>query len=265
MTKEKYMALADFQTLWGTKLKPWINDQKADKTDVAALSSAIGIDTDVEFVDLGLPSGTLWAKCNIGATVETNYGGFYQYGKGAADFFETAGEEMYSGKENPLSLQYDAAAQIMGTPWHLPTKAQIEELIANTTYTWETNFNGSGVGGVKFAATNGNYIFLPASGLPYADGDIDERNDLGSYLSSTPADGTTENPYWWWSLELSTSRNPRIHVEAITGEYAGLSVRGVIDKTILNMLADKADKTELPTYATPAECRAIVTGYTPSE
>lgn len=34
MTKEKYMALADFQTLWATKLKPWINSQKADKTEL---------------------------------------------------------------------------------------------------------------------------------------------------------------------------------------------------------------------------------------
>jgi len=229
---------------------------------IAQVASAIGMEPI--YVDLGLPSGTLWAKCNLGATEETGYGGFWQYGKGARDFFETAGEDMYTGKEDPLSLQYDAAAQVMGNPWHMPTKAQFEELIANTTYTWETNFNGSGVGGAKFTAANGNYIFLPASGMPYNDGTIDDRNYLGSYMSSTPADGVTENPYWWWYLDLSTYRSPRIHIENTTGEFAGLSVRGVMDSNPYD-ITKKADKSELPTYATPAECRAIVTGYTPSE
>ena len=211
------------------------------------IKNIIGVETDYEFVDLGLPSGTLWAKCNIGATEETGYGGFWQYGKGAADFFETAGEDMYAGKEDPLSLQYDAAAQVMGNPWHMPTKAQFEELIANTTYTWETNFNGSGVGGAKFTAANGNYIFLPASGVPYDDGTIDDRNNLGSYMSSTPADGVTGNPYWWWYLDLSTQRSPRIHVEATTGEYAGMSVRGV-KSTIKSLLDTKLSLASTITY-----------------
>jgi hypothetical protein len=39
--------------------------------------------TNYEYVDLGLPSGTLWAKCNVGASVETDYGNYYKYGKGA--------------------------------------------------------------------------------------------------------------------------------------------------------------------------------------
>ena len=237
MTKEKYMALADVQAVWSDKIKPWIQGQKADKSEFNILASAVGVVTDYEFVDLGLPSGTLGAKCNIGATAETGYGGYYQYGKGAKDFFETAGEAMYSGKESPLSLRYDAAAQVMGSPWHLPTKEQMQELLDCTTVEWKSNFNGSGVNGVKLTGDNDNYIFLPASGIPYSDGDIDDRNVVGSYLSSTPIDNTDLG---WWCISMTMNSVLRVYTS--TGEYAGLNVRGVIDGTIVEQLRNKADK-----------------------
>ena len=48
-------------------------DPKADKTEVDTVKEAIGFNTSYEYVDLGLPSGTLWAKCNVGASSETDY------------------------------------------------------------------------------------------------------------------------------------------------------------------------------------------------
>ena len=117
-----------------------------------------------ETVDLGLPSGTLWAKYNVGATSETEYGNYYQYGKGAAQYAATSGDSDYSGIENPLATSADTAAQTWGSSWHMPTSAQCQELFDNTTYQWIDNFNDSGVNGGKFTAQNGNYIFIPAAG-----------------------------------------------------------------------------------------------------
>lgn len=89
------------------------------------------------YVDLGLPSGTKWATMNMGATSITGYG----------------------------TYDYLVETQITwGGSWHIPTQAQFQELINNTTIQSVTNFNGSGVNGFKFTAPNGNYIFLPAAG-----------------------------------------------------------------------------------------------------
>ena len=91
-----------------------------------------------EYVDLGLPSGTKWAKYNVGANSESDYGNYYQYGKGAAQYAVTSGESIYSGTEDPLATSADTAAQVMGGQWHMPTQEQFNELTANTTYEWTT-------------------------------------------------------------------------------------------------------------------------------
>lgn len=114
-----------------------------------------------EFVDLGLPSGTKWATMNVGANTETDYGNWYKYGLGASTYDNSQAD--YTGTEDPLPLSLDTARQVWGGSWHMPTRDQLDELTANTTYTWETNFNG--VKGGKFTASNGNYIFIPPAGL----------------------------------------------------------------------------------------------------
>ena len=136
-----------------------------------------------ESVDLGLPSGTKWAKYNVGATSETEYGNYYQYGKGAAQYAATSGDSNYSGTENPLATSADTAAQEWGGSWHMPTMEQMEELTANTTYEWTTI---NGVNGGKFTAKNGsgNYIFIPAAGY-YGNGSPDEVGSDGYVWSST--------------------------------------------------------------------------------
>lgn len=143
-----------------------------------------------EYVDLGLPSGTKWATMNIGASSETDYGNYYQYGKGAAQYAETSGQSNYSGTENPLATSADTVAQVWGGQWHMPTKAQFDELTANTNYTWETNFNGSGVNGGKFTdkTNSSKYIFIPAAGY-YSNGSLSRVGSYGYVWSSTPGGG----------------------------------------------------------------------------
>lgn len=249
--------LVNVQRLAHFKAK--LDEVYATIAQAAALAAAIGYDADYEFVDLGLPSGTLWAKCNVGATVETGYGNYYKYGKGAEQYNSVQAD--YTGTETPLDPTKDTATVVMGAPWHMPTKAQLDELVANTTFSWETNFNGSGINGGKYTAANGNYVFFPAAGI----WDAGSRYEAGSY------------GYYWSSSALNSSGAYDIFFsigsKGVRGENRkyGISVRGVIagtDVHLINVkaaLALKADKSELPTFATPAECRAIVTDYVPTE
>ena len=126
-----------------------------------------------EYVDLGLPSGLKWAKCNLGATKPEEFGNYYAWG-------ETEPKADYSwatykfGLENALSkyndtdnkttldAEDDAAAVKLGAPWRMPTKEECKELLNNCTYT-KTQLNG--VNGYELKSKiNGNSIFLPGAG-----------------------------------------------------------------------------------------------------
>ena len=138
-----------------------------------------------EYVDLGLPSKTKWATMNVGASSETAYGNYYQYGKGAAQYAETSGDSYYRGTDNPLAASADTAVQVWGGQWHMPTREQMQELIANTTYQWVTKYKGSKINGCTFTAKNGAVLFLPAAGI--WDGDSQFSADSrGYYLGSSP-------------------------------------------------------------------------------
>ena len=137
-----------------------------------------------EYVDLGLPSGLKWAKCNVGAEKETDYGYYFQWGdavnKSNSDCIWASykyGDGSKFSKYNPvlngysgtidgkatLDLDDDAAAQIMGGDWRMPTKEEIQELIDNTDSEWVTI---NGINGRKFTSRidMSKYIFIPASG-----------------------------------------------------------------------------------------------------
>lgn len=146
-----------------------------DKSDIAE-----GDANGHEYVDLGLPSGTLWATMNVGATSETDYGNYYMYGMGSKTYDST--DTPYAGTEDPLATSADTASQVWGGSWHMPTRAQMQELTANTTYEWTTI---NGVNGGKFTATNGNYVFFPAAGY-WDNGSQLYVGNYGSYWGSSP-------------------------------------------------------------------------------
>ena len=90
-----------------------------------------------EFVDLGLPSGTLWATCNVGASKPEDYGDYFSWDNGKT------------------------AVAKWGKGWGMPSKEQWEELKENTKSNWTTR---NGVNGRLFTSSNGNSLFLPAAG-----------------------------------------------------------------------------------------------------
>ena len=139
-----------------------------------------------EYVDLGLPSGLKWAKGNVGAEKETDYGDYFMWGSTIsnndtpcdwehAPFNNGSGTFNYtyfnSVKDTVcpngiLAKEYDTATQIMDSDWRMPTEAEFDELLNGTTNEWIKDYNGTGVSGRKFTSKTdtSKYIFIPAAG-----------------------------------------------------------------------------------------------------
>ena len=180
-----------------------------------------------DYVDLGLPSGLLWATCNVGANAPEEYGDYfawgetmpkdvykwdtYQYGDGSTF-------TKYSGSDGLTTLlpEDDAATANWGSSWRMPTVEDWEELYNNTTVTWTTQ---NGVNGQLFTGSNGNSLFLPAAGYRYLS-DLYDAGSSGYYWSSSLV---TDNPDVAWDLYFGLGDC------AVNGcyRYYGPSVRAV--------------------------------------
>ena len=142
-----------------------------------------------DYVDLGLPSGTLWATMNVGANSVTDYGNYYMYGMGSKTYDST--DTPYNGAEDPLDLSKDTARVVWGGGWHTPTKTQLEELLSNTEVEYVTNYQNSGING--YVLTNNNQsLFIPAAGY-YYDGTISSDTYWSFIGCSNPIPGDTDN------------------------------------------------------------------------
>ena len=110
-------------------------------------------------VDLGL--SVRWASYNLGATSQTELGGLYFWGDptGTAGYGFTA-----PSVTNISGTEYDTARAEWGGSWRMPTKSEQIELVINCTWTRSTI---NGVAGMKVTGSNGNYIFLPPTGVGF--------------------------------------------------------------------------------------------------
>ena len=191
------------------------------------------------YVDLGLPSGLKWAKCNIGAETETDYGSYFMWGStkantpdectwatapfnnGSSDYDSTYFNSVKDTvcPNGILAEEYDTSTQIMGGDWRMPTQSDFQELLSGTTNEW-TQVNG--VNGRKFTSkTNGNSIFIPAAGACYR-GSVYSVGYYGNVWSSSL---DTSDPYNAWGLSFYSDDCYMYS----NGRCNGLSVRGVMD------------------------------------
>ena len=189
--------------------------------------------TEHEYVDLGLPSGTLWATCNIGADSPEKFGDYFAWGETApktyysGDNYTGSGYDDSEGSPRELLPEDDAATVNWGSEWQTPSAKQIDELINEkyTTTEWTTL---NGVDGRKITSkSNGNSIFLPAAG-----------DRLAGYIN--PEDG------YYWSRSILFDRNSFLlyfTADRISREYIhweiGLNVRPV------RVLEEKHDYVDL--------------------
>lgn len=146
-------------------------------------TTTICIKTTAPYVDLGLPSGTLWATYNVGANAPEDYGDYFAWGEivpkdccGMNNYQHWINDNRLTKYNNNSNYGYngftdtlttllpedDAATTNWGAGWRTPTMGEWQELLDNTTTTWTTS---NGVYGRLFTATNGETLFMPAAGF----------------------------------------------------------------------------------------------------
>lgn len=174
-----------------------------------------------EYVDLGLPSGTLWATCNIGATTPEDMGDYFAWGETAPkEIYDMDNYKWYNSSNDKLTkycsdekygtvdyktelLPEDDAAYVNWGPlWRMPTLDQLQELIERCTWQWVER---NGVYGRLVTGPNGNTLFLPAADYRSDNSPSNERT-IGAYWSCTIDSGYPSGLYFrnfdWESVYL---------------------------------------------------------------
>lgn len=156
--------------------------------------------TGKEYVDLGFPSGTKWATCNVGAQKPTDSGDYFSWGETVTKRdYSWQGYNLDRYDKKVLLDKEDVATVVWGNKWRMPTKQEMQELIDNCDWEYVSNYKETGVGGqLGTSKLNGNTIFLPISGymsvkerktdwgLYWTSTQSDERNDFASYMRLNP-------------------------------------------------------------------------------
>lgn len=159
-----------------------------------------------DYVDLGLPSGTKWATCNVGANTPTEYGEYFAWGETKPkSYYKTQKNSTWMAVEasdikakhvidgikdtirpsvGHLNAKYDAATANWGEAWRMPTVDELNELKIHCQWDWTIL---KGINGFKVTGSNGNSIFLPAAGYLFPD--PLSVGEVCSYWSSSLSDG----------------------------------------------------------------------------
>ena len=189
----------------------------------------------MDIIDLGLPSGTKWAACNLGANTPTESGEFFAWGDTSSksnyigrtcetydlDIY-TLKMEDYVNRYNILHTDYDAAAQILGENWSLPSGEQAQELIDNCIWKWVENYDNTQVNGMLgVSKINKAVIFFPAAGYRQGKNNLLLNGQNGGYWTSSP-NMTTPNRAWSIAFDANI-----INVFNHGLRYNGYSIRPV--------------------------------------
>lgn len=211
------------------------------------LTTGIVVSVSISFhgyVDLGLPSGLLWATCNVGASSPEEYGDYFAWGETTPkDTYDWTNYQYSMGSSNTLTKycsnsnfgyngftdnlttllpEDDAATVNWGEDWRMPTRAEFEELYAKTSV---TSKQLGGVSGELFTAANGASLFLPDAGYRtgsefkyVGSGGLYRSSSLCAEIPDNAWNCCTDRVYGWstpWHLVLPDAR------------FMGLSVRAV--------------------------------------
>lgn len=200
---------------------------------------------ETEAVDLGLPSGTLWAPCNIGAEKPEDFGNYFAWGEITGsnegktifgiDNYKWCDGTFYSLKKYNTDGQYgvidnltelepedDAAYVNWGGNWKTPTMDQLKELFNHDYTDWEFSQVHGVNGWLIMSKANSNMIFIPFAGC-YVEDDYTEVGEEGDYWSSTLY---THNCNSAWSVSFTEEGWNEGNQE---NRYLGFPVRAVIN------------------------------------
>lgn len=198
-----------------------------------------GGQTSARWVDLGLPSGLLWAECNVGASSPEDYGNYYAWGETTTKSVYNWNTYCHSNGDSDQLTKYcndsnygyndymdnltilqpgdDVATVNMGSEWRTPTMEEWQELIDNTQLA-RTMQNG--VYGIRYIASNGQSLFMPAAGYRWG-GDICYAGERGNYWTSSLYPYAPL--YAWYFGFLVDGQNVYGHFD----RFVGFSVRAV--------------------------------------
>ena len=186
------LMMVGLQTMWGQEMVLHKSNGEKIKCELSKLDSLVFVPKALPpthgWVDLGLPSGTLWAKCNVGANKPEEYGDYFAWGETQPKDIYTwdtykwykyyVGTKMtkycsqsgmgyhgYTDTLTELLPEDDAATTNWGSSWQTPSAEQLDELV-NSNYTTTEWITQNGIDGYKITSiSNGNSIFLPAAGF----------------------------------------------------------------------------------------------------
>ncbi len=216
----------------------------ADEIQPPAASESDGVIGGYEYVDLGLPSGTLWATYNIGANEPCETGSFFAWGEvEPRDDFSWESYEFFIGYdgdpeigywvelenigENICGTKYDAARHLWGSGWRLPNSAESYEL---RMLCWSKIAYENGVPGLRVYGPNEHSIFLPGKGIGLWNGERDPFNDCCYWVgeeeknfNSSPID-----PGMWAKNLMVQQYSSNLQCGQTTKAY-GICIRPVIN------------------------------------
>ena len=210
-----------------------------DNTKILKIDVTVSLlcpdDNHPHMVDLGLPSGTKWACCNVGATTPEGYGGLYTWGETEEKSYYDWETYQYCNSSTGVikdlgpdiaGTKFDVAHEKWGGSWRMPSETQIQELLDYCTYKgmFMTCWGG------LFIGPSGGCIFLPSAGYSWWNG-LDGRSDedfFGSggyefYWSSTQSQYASDSAYF---LDLTPFHEPPSQVLTYF-RCIGMSVRPV--------------------------------------
>lgn len=205
---------------------------------LAVVSVGLSSCGESEYVDLGLPSGTLWAKCNVGAATPEAAGDYYAWGetdvksvynddnyKYSEGRYTFDAEKLlkYNANDNKVELELadDVANLKLGGQWRMPSAEEFEELKSQCTWTWNAEKKGYDIK----SKTNENSIFLPAAGGRNHTEDVVGLGKSGNYWSRS----VNERSGAGYAAFLSLSETTGINVLGSAYTF-GYSVRPVYVK-----------------------------------
>ena len=174
-----------------------------------------------EWVDLGLPSGTRWATCNVGATASHLSGKLYAWGETAVKSSYTEANCKFHNKamkDIAGDKTYDVAAASWGGDWRMPTEAEFNELLNYCD--WEYVQQGGRWGALLTSVKNGNSIFLPTTGQKYGTS-VSNPNGCGHYWTSTPYKSTEGSHFYQFGAAEGYMN--------YGGRFVGIAVRPVLE------------------------------------
>lgn len=176
------------------------------------------------FVDLGLPSGLLWATCNVGSETPEQIGDYYAWGETQTKSNYSLSTYQYASNAISLSdisgTQYDAARVNWGGEWRMPSRNEVAELTSNCSRK-DTTINGQS--GLLLRGANGNYIFIPCAGHWY-NNKVEELTGRG-FWTSTATGSRCAYRAWEWTYISFSEREQGFQVRPVISGDASLYIQ----------------------------------------